>query len=148
MLDIATTLFDFPENVGKFIYPSRENEPGNKNKGASSFPVDILDTPKDYVFYVDVPGLSKSDVQVTVEEEKMLVIRSNGKRKREDGEEEGLKYILLERRAPHKMLRKFVLPENSNVDAVSAKCENGVLTVKVEKLPPPPKPKTVEVSVA
>lgn len=76
-----------------------------------------------------------------------MVIRSNGKRKREDGEEEGCKYIRLERRVPHKLLRKFKLPEDANVSAISAKCENGVLTIVVEKLPPPAKPKTVEVAI-
>lgn len=76
------------------------------------------------------------------------MIRSSGKRKREDGEEESCKYIMLERRAPQKLLRKFRLPENSNVSAITAKCENGVLTVTVEKHPPPPKSKTVEISIS
>ncbi|OVA08301.1 Alpha crystallin/Hsp20 domain [Macleaya cordata] len=137
--------------------------------------VDILDTPKDYIFYVDVPGLSKSDIQVSVEDENTLVIRSSGKRKREDDDDEdsadhhdhdhdqeekkegssspssssSCKYIRLERkRAWHKFTRKFRLPENSNVSAITAKCENGVLTVTVEKLPPPPKPKTVQVTIS
>lgn len=83
-----------------------------------------------------------------MEDGNTLVIRSNGKRKREDGEEEGCKYIRLERRAPQKLLRKFRLPENSNVSAITAKCEYGVLTVTVEKHPPPPKSKTVEISIS
>lgn len=49
---------------------------------------------------------------------------------------------------PQKLLRKFKLPEDANVSAISAKCENGVLTIVVEKLPPPPKPKTVEVAIS
>lgn len=85
---------------------------------------------------------------MTVEDENILVIRSNGKRKRQDGEEEGCKYLRLERRAPQNLLRKFRLPENANVSSITAKCENGVLTVVVEKHPPPPKPKTVQVSIA
>ncbi|CAB4268800.1 unnamed protein product [Prunus armeniaca] len=87
-------------------------------------------------------------VHVTVEEENTLVIRRNGKRKREDGEEEGCKYLRLERRAPQNLLGKFRLPQNANGGAISAKGENGVLTVVVGKLPPPPKPKTVEVSIS
>lgn len=83
-----------------------------------------------------------------VEEENTLVVRSGGKRKREEAEEEGCKYLRLERRAPQKLLRKFRLPENANAAAITAKCENGVLTVVVEKLPPPPKPKTVEVAIS
>lgn len=86
-------------------------------------------------------------LQVTVEDENTLVIRSNGKRKREDSDEEGCKYIRLERRPPQNLVRKFRLPENCNVSAITAKCENGVLTVVVEKLPPP-KSKTVEVAIS
>ena len=58
---------------------------------------------------------------MTVEDENTLVIRSGGKRKREDGEEEGCKYIRLERRAPLKLMRKFRLPENAYVSAITAK---------------------------
>ncbi|KAJ0006791.1 hypothetical protein Pint_29315 [Pistacia integerrima] len=141
-------LFGFPETMEKLVFHSRSNPEANENKGVGSSPVDILDSPKEYIFYMDVPGLSKSDIQVTVEDEKTLVIRSNGKRKREDGEEEGCKYIRLERRVPQKVLRKFRLPENANVSAITAKCEHGVLTLVVEKLPPPPKSKTVEVAIS
>ncbi|KAF4368882.1 hypothetical protein F8388_021494 [Cannabis sativa] len=141
-------IFHFPETIEKLIFSSRGQET-RENKTFSTIPVDILDTPKDYIFYMDVPGLSKSDIQVTVEDENTLIIRSGGgKRKREEGEEEGCKYLRLERRVNNKLLRKFRLPENANVGAISAKCENGVLTVVVEKLPPPPKPKKVEITIS
>ncbi|KAI4329047.1 hypothetical protein L6164_021353 [Bauhinia variegata] len=145
----VNNLFNFPETVEKFMFPLRAHGTQDR-RGASSIPVDILETPKEYVFYMDVPGLSKSEIQVTVEDEKTLVVGSNGKRKREEVEDEGLgcKYLMLERRAPQKLLRKFRLPENANVSAISAKCENGVLTVVVEKLPPPPKAKAVQVAIA
>ncbi|PON45125.1 Small heat shock protein HSP [Parasponia andersonii] len=141
-------IFHLPETIEKFMLPSSRAQETCDPKGVSSIPVDILDAPKEYVFYMDVPGLSKADIQVTVEDESTLVVRSGGKRKREDGEEEGCKYLRLERRPPQKLLRKFRLPENANVSAISAKCENGVLTLVVEKLPPPPKPKTVKVTAS
>ncbi|MBA0774828.1 hypothetical protein Gotri_010009 [Gossypium trilobum] len=147
--DTLTHWFSFPENIEKLMFPSRTHESrDHENKGCSSIPADILDTPKEFIFYLDVPGMSKSDIQVTVEDENTLVIKSGGKRKREEVEEEGCKYIRLERKAPQKLMRKFRLPENANVSAITAKCENGILTVVVEKLPPPPKPKTVEVAIA
>ncbi|KAK4349780.1 hypothetical protein RND71_029093 [Anisodus tanguticus] len=145
VVDAVNQLLNFPESIEKLVFPSRSNE-GSENRG--SIPVDILDTQKDYIFYMDVPGLSKSDIQVTVEDENTLVIRSNGKRKREESEEEGCKYVRMERKPTHKLMRKFRLPDNSNVSAITAKYENGVLTVTVEKLPPPPKSKTVEVAIS
>lgn len=140
-MDVVSQLL-FPESIERLVSPSRSNE------SRGTIPVDILDTPKEYIFYMDVPGLSKSDIQVSVEDEKTLVIRSNGKRKREESEEEGCKYVRLERNPPLKLMRKFKLPDYCNVSAITAKCENGVLTVVVEKMPPPSKAKTVKVAVS
>ncbi|XP_057981918.1 17.4 kDa class III heat shock protein [Malania oleifera] len=145
--EVVNHLLNFPESPENFGFPSRANHT-HESRGLGNMPVDILETPKDYIFYMDVPGLSKSDIHVTVEDKSTLVVRSGGKRKHEDGEEEGCKYLRLERRAPQKLMRKFRLPENSNTAAITAKCENGVLTVVVEKHPPPPKSKTVEVTIA
>ncbi|KAG6433894.1 hypothetical protein SASPL_105513 [Salvia splendens] len=65
--------------------------------------------------------LDEGALSVTVEEENTMVIKSNGKRKREEGEEEeGYKYIRLERRPPQKLTRKFRLPDKCNVSAISA----------------------------
>ncbi|KAF3659300.1 17.4 kDa class III heat shock protein [Capsicum chacoense] len=145
VVDVVNHLLNFPEAIERLGIPSRSNE-SSENKG--NIPVDILDAPKEYIFHMDVPGLSKSDIQVTVEEENTLVVQSNGKRKREESEEEGCKYLRMERRAPQKLMRKFRLPDNCNVSAITAKCENGVLTVAVEKMPPPPKSKSVEVAIS
>lgn len=56
----------------------------------------------------------------------------------------------MERRIIHKFMRKFVMPENGNLENIKAVCEDGVLTITVDKLPPPqPKnPKTIEVKIA
>ena len=64
-------------------------------------------------------------------------------------EKEGAKYLRMERRVG-KLMRKFVLPENANTDAISAVCQDGVLSVTVQKLPPPEpkKPRTIQVKVA
>ncbi|MCL7035727.1 hypothetical protein MKW94_008843 [Papaver nudicaule] len=142
--------------------------------GGSYPAVDILDTPKEYIFHhYKKSSLSKTDIQVNVMEEQnadrsreagqILVIENSCsvgvKRKREEGggadrereknghgheeiegESTSCKYTRLERRvSPKNFTRKFRLPDNSNVSAISAKCENEILTVKVEKkLPPPP----------
>jgi HSP20 family protein len=63
---------------------------------------------------------------VTVEDENTLVIKSAGKRKREDDDGEGCKYIRLERKAPQMLLRKFRLPENAIVSsAITANVKLG-----------------------
>ncbi|XP_062159347.1 17.9 kDa class II heat shock protein-like [Alnus glutinosa] len=116
-------------------------------KAMAATPADVKEYPDAYVFIIDMPGLKSGDIKVQVEDDNMLVI--SGERKREEEGKEGVKYVRMERRVG-KLMRKFVLPENANTDAISAVCQDGVLTVTVQKLPPPEpkKPKTIEVKIA
>ncbi|KAI3705558.1 hypothetical protein L1987_75797 [Smallanthus sonchifolius] len=135
-----------------------ENTTGNKSnnggptgayvrdsRAMAATPADVKEYPGSYVFVIDMPGLKSGDIKVQVEENNVLVI--SGERKRE--EEEEVKYVRMERRMG-KLMRKFALPENADTDKISAICQDGVLTVTVEKLPPPEpkKPKTIQVQVA
>ncbi|CAJ2656980.1 17.9 kDa class II heat shock protein-like [Trifolium pratense] len=115
-------------------------------KAMAATPADVKEYQNSYLFVIDMPGLKSGDIKVQVEDDNVLVI--SGERKREE-EKEGVKYLRMERRVG-KFMRKFVLPENANTDAVSAVCQDGVLTVSVEKLPPPQpkKPRTIEVKIA
>jgi HSP20 family protein len=115
-------------------------------KAVAATPADVKENPNSYVFVIDMPGLKSGDIKVQVEDDNVLVI--SGERKREE-EKEGVKYLRMERRVG-KFMRKFVLPENANTDAVSAVCQDGVLSVTVDKLPPPQpkKPRTIEVKIA
>ncbi|KAJ1430112.1 HSP20-like chaperone [Sesbania bispinosa] len=115
-------------------------------KAMAATPADIKEYPNSYVFVIDMPGLKSGDIKVQVEDDNVLVI--SGERKREE-EKEGSKYLRMERRVG-KFMRKFSLPENANTEAISAMCHDGVLSVTVEKVPPPEpkKPRTIEVKVA
>ncbi|KAK1262959.1 18.6 kDa class III heat shock protein [Acorus gramineus] len=136
---------------------SREGNQEEEEEGnGRSVPVDIAESQQEYVFYFDVPGLSKSDIQVTLEEKNVLVVKGGGKRKREEEEEEvseeeerkGCKYLRMERNAYTRFMRKFRLPVDADLSAISARCDNGVLTVSVEKAPPVAKSKTVEITIS
>lgn len=109
-------------------------------------PADVIEYPNSYVFAIDMPGAKSGEIRVQVEDENVLLI--TGERKREE-EKESAKYLRMERRIG-KFMRKFMLPENADTNAVTAVCHDGVLTVTVQKLPPPEpkKPKTIEVQIA
>nr|ACG31522.1 17.5 kDa class II heat shock protein [Zea mays] len=115
-------------------------------RAMAATPADVKELPGAYAFVVDMPGLGTGDIRVQVEDERVLVV--SGERRREEREDDA-KYLRMERRMG-KFMRKFVLPDNADVDKVAAVCRDGVLTVTVEKLPPPEpkKPKTIEVKVA
>ncbi|KAK2640101.1 hypothetical protein Ddye_027896 [Dipteronia dyeriana] len=107
---------------------------------------DVKEYPNSYLFVIDMSGLKSGDIKVQVEDNNVLTI--SGERKREE-DKDGAKYVRMVRRVG-KFIRKFVLPENANTDAISAICQDRALTVTVEKLPPPQlkKPKTIEVKIA
>uniref|UniRef100_A0AB38Z7E0 17.2 kDa heat shock protein n=1 Tax=Lilium regale TaxID=82328 RepID=A0AB38Z7E0_LILRE len=115
-------------------------------RAMASTPADVKELPAAYVFVVDMPGVGSGEMKVQVEDDNVLVI--SGERKRKEDNEEG-KYLKMERRMG-KLMRKFTLPENANTEAISAVCKDGVLTVTVEKMPPPEpkKPKSIEVKIA
>nr|GFA07374.1 17.9 kDa class II heat shock protein-like [Tanacetum cinerariifolium] len=96
-------------------------------RAMAATPADVKEHPNAYVFIVDMPGLKSNDIKVQVEDDNVLVI--SGERKRE--EEENVKFVRMERRIG-KFMRKFSLPENANIDKISAVCQEGVLTVTVK----------------
>ncbi|GJM90609.1 hypothetical protein PR202_ga06909 [Eleusine coracana subsp. coracana] len=108
------------------------------------------------VLAVDMPGIS-----LQVEEGNVLTIRGERKRPHDEdgkqqqqqqvdagGEKQGVKYLRMERRMG-KFMRKFPLPESADLDSVKAEYKDGVLTVTVDKKPPPEpkKPRVVQVTV-
>ncbi|XP_078432161.1 17.3 kDa class II heat shock protein-like [Wolffia australiana] len=138
-------LMDIPEETEKALNaPTRSYV--RDARAMASTPADVKEYPHAYAFVIDMPGLKSGEIKVQVEDDSLLVI--SGERRRGDDKEDG-KYLRMERRMG-KFMRKFSLPADANTEAISAACQDGVLTVTVEKLPPPQpkKPKTIDVKVA
>lgn len=105
-------------------------------------PVDVEDVGDAYNFIADVPGLEKGDIKIQVNQEDRQLTLS-GERRRVNGagnaaEEEGGKSTSASSRRRSerrfgKFERKFKLPEDADLDAVSARVEKGVLTVMIRK---------------
>ncbi|XP_008808925.1 17.1 kDa class II heat shock protein-like [Phoenix dactylifera] len=137
-------LMEIPEEMEKaFNAPTRAYVRDRKAMAAT--PADVKELPGSLVFLIDMPGIKSGEIKVQVEDDRLLVV--SGERKRPE-DKEG-KYLRMERRMG-KFMRRFPLPENANLDAISAVFQDGVLTITVEKLPPPEpkKPKTIDVKGA
>ena len=136
-------LMDFPEEVEKVVStPARASV--RDRKAMASTPADVKEVPGALVFEIDMPGAKTGEIKVQVEDDHTLVV--SGERRRAE-DKEG-KYQRMERRMG-KFMRKFPLPEDANLEAITACFQEGVLTVRVEKKPPPEpkKAKTIEVKV-
>lgn len=91
-------------------------------------PVDIQETDDAYRIQVELPGLSKEDVQITLENS---VLRLSGERKFEkDAKKENYHRI---ERTYGTFSRSFALPTQVRSDKVEAKFEDGVLSIVVPK---------------
>jgi len=91
-------------------------------------PVDIQETDDAYRLTAELPGLTKDDINITLENN---VLRLTGERKFEkDVKEDGYQRV---ERTYGSFARAFTLPSQVNHDKVEAAFENGLLTITVPK---------------
>lgn len=90
--------------------------------------VDIREEPDGYVLHADLPGVDPKDIEVNMENG-VLTIR--GERQHES-KEEGKNYKRVER-VRGTFFRRFALPDTADSDNISARCQNGVLEVRIPK---------------
>nr|BAL04264.1 chloroplast-localized small heat shock protein [Potamogeton perfoliatus] len=95
----------------------------NSVTGEIRSPWDIKEEEKEVKMRFDMPGLSKEDVKVSVEDD-MLIIRGES---RADKEEEWY------RRGMSSYNTRFVLPDDCEKDQIKAELKNGVLIVTIPK---------------
>ncbi len=105
--------------------------------------VDITEDDNSVLVNVELPGLSKEDVKISVNEDKVLTIQ--GAKKNEELAE-GMRVVKSERGAGE-FTRAFVLPENIDDDSIKAKFVNGVLEISLAKKEPE-KPKEINVEIS
>ncbi len=105
-------------------------------------PVDISETPAEYVIKAEIPEVKKEDVRVTLEHGVLTV---KGMR-RQEAEEQGRKYHRVER-SYGRFVRNFSLPDIVDDAQVQAAFKDGILTLHLPKSEKA-KPKAIEVKVA
>jgi HSP20 family protein len=91
--------------------------------------MDILEDKDDIIIKIDIPGMSVSDIEITITGGLFQV---KGERKREaNREDENYHYI---GRNYGKFDRSVELPTQVNIDNIKAVYKEGVLTVKLPKI--------------
>ena len=105
-------------------------------------PVDISETPAEYVIKAEIPEVKKEDVRVTLEHGVLTV---KGMR-RQEADEQGRKYHRIER-SYGRFVRNFSLPDIVDDAQVQAAFKDGILTLHLPKSEKA-KPKAIEVKVA
>lgn len=104
--------------------------------------VDVKEDEHKYQFLMDLPGIKKEDVNISMHDN---VLTIEGSREHEMEENEKEKYYRYER-VKGKFYRQFTLPESVNEENIKANMKNGVLEILIPKKEAP-KARTIKVSV-
>lgn len=94
---------------------------------SSELPVDILETPEYFEVQVEIPGVSKENVSVKIEDNRKVKIAVEKPAPKPEGE------YLIRERFFGKVEREFVLPKKIASGKVKAELKDGVLTLVLFK---------------
>ncbi|WP_166267637.1 Hsp20/alpha crystallin family protein [Marinobacter caseinilyticus] len=92
--------------------------------------LDVIENEKNLILKLDTPGLESKDIKVEVNEGQLTI---SGERKQEK-EEKNEEFTHIER-SYGSFMRVLPLPDYVNFDSIDAECKQGVLTVKMDKIP-------------
>ena len=90
--------------------------------------VDIREDTQNFTITADLPGVNAKDIEVHAENG-MLTLRGERDSQKKE-EREGYKRI---ERSYGSFFRRFTLPDTADTDKITAKADNGVLTVTIPK---------------
>lgn len=100
-----------------------------ENSSKSVPAINIQQNEGGFTVEVAAPGMTKEDCTVRIDEENNLVIAFEKKDKQEEKDKKG---AYLRREFSYtQFLRKMILPDDVQKENISAKVENGVLTVDI-----------------
>lgn len=136
-------LFDVEQRMQRLMDSFFSNGTLNDDGILSSFAlaVDIAEHNDYYEVTVDIPGVQKDDIKVTLEDRTLTI---SGEKKFENEEKKDA-YHRIERRYG-RFERSFTLPSSTKTEKIDAKYNNGVLTLIVPKKEEA-KQRTIEVKV-
>ena len=111
--------------------------------------VNVKETDKAFTMEIAAPGLKKEFCSVNINNEGNLVVKIENKAQHEEKPQEGEKHHYLRREFSYASYEQaYTLPDEVNKDAISAKVEDGILTIELPKLAPEPEKKmdrTIEI---
>ena len=114
------------ENIQKRFFGNLERDANFERSWTPS--VDVAEDDKSYFVHVEIPGVSKQDVQVKIEDNQLVI---SGERKTEKEHKER-KFSRIERQFGS-FIRSFTLPDDVKASEVNAEFKDGVLSVLIPK---------------
>lgn len=108
---------------------------GNEWMEKSTSPaINIIENDKEYKVELAAPGLTKEDFNVRVTEENQLVVTMEKKQEQKDEQQDG-RYLRREF-SYSKYQQTLLLPDNVELDKITASVQHGVLNILIPKVAP------------
>ena len=123
--------------------PTLFNELMNWNDTTYSTPrMNIMETKDNYKLELCIPGLTKDDVKLSIDQEGNLVVEMTKETKHEEKNND-VRYLRHEFSVEH-FRQTVMLPEDIHKEQISAKVENGILDIVIPKVTMEEKKQTVQ----
>ena len=120
LFDEMETTLDFPRST--------------KGGGVPTMALDLAETEKNYVVRADLPGVAKEDITIDVKKDNTLVLKAERKSTFEE-KDESTHYHRVER-SYGATQRSIRLPDTADLTSCSAKLNDGVLEISINKQEP------------
>ncbi|XP_050270038.1 15.7 kDa heat shock protein, peroxisomal [Quercus robur] len=95
--------------------------------------MDWLESPNAHIYKINVPGYSKDNIKVQIEDGNVLHIKGEGGKEEQHNAKDTVWLVAERGTGKEEFSREIELPENVKVDQIKAQVENGVLTITVPK---------------
>ena len=113
--------------------PTLFNELMNWNDNTYSTPrMNIMETKDNYKLELCIPGLTKDDVKLSIDQEGNLVVEMTKETKHEEKNND-VRYLRHEFSVEH-FRQTVMLPEDIHKEQIKAKVENGILEIVIPKV--------------
>lgn len=145
MADLSTDLFSMQGELNRIFdrFFNHGAADDNDLRASAWYPsVDVTERDDAYILKAELPGVSKSDVKITLKDNLLTI---HGEKKKES-EEKDKNYFRTERHYGT-FQRTFTLPSKVRGEKIEANFIDGVLTIEIPKAEEA-KPKEIEVKVS
>lgn len=131
MREMDRAFDDFFRGFGMTRFDPFVSRPLGESAGDFLRPqLDIVEGKDGYTVSLEVPGVERDDLQVSVSENALVLTGQKKRESRSDGEQ-----AFHVERSFGSFRRVLELPADADLDKISARYKNGVLTVKVPRKP-------------
>ena len=104
--------------------------------------LNVIENEKNYELEFAVPGLKKEELNLQVDNDGIMSISMT--RKNEENKEDNKRNYIRREFTYQEFNQSYILPDDAYRAKISAKVENGVLTINVPKLPAEKQPQAIQ----